>query len=142
MHSIIYYSHSNVDYNTEELNKLAAISNEKNAMHNITGFLTYKDGYFVQYFEGEYENTQQLYKLIKNDERHTILFDFSKEINKRLLNDWDMRLITDENIKKFNMEYYFLAQFNIVKKNIITLDLAKDFIWQGILSMSRNQHSH
>jgi hypothetical protein len=70
----------------EHIDKCAQIHN---AANNITGYLLYMDGYFIQYLEGNSELIKNLYLKICLDPRHKLISLLSyTDINKRAFQNW------------------------------------------------------
>lgn len=73
------------------LDALLAQSREKNARHDITGFLLYKSGYFVQVLEGPESAVRSLYAAIERDRRHRLVtLIFCRPIAEREFSEWQM----------------------------------------------------
>lgn len=92
LNSLIYLSKESIEFTVPSLKKLSNTSDERNRQLNITGFLSWKDGFFYQYLEGEQDRIDELYDKIKNDTRHEILYflSFSNK-HHRIFNDWGMK---------------------------------------------------
>ena len=91
MHQIIYLSSSREYLSPEQINELLSKSREKNLKNNITGVLLYFDRDFLQVLEGPKHAIQELFEVIKKDERHTgILTVFNKETTKKHFPEWNM----------------------------------------------------
>lgn len=59
-----------VSFSAEDLSALLTGSRERNERNGITGMLLYKDGYFMQAFEGEWPSVSKLRSRIEFDPRH------------------------------------------------------------------------
>lgn len=83
-----------------------AIKNNKSS--GITGFLCFKDGKFLQYFEGEDAVCENLWQVLGNDKRHKdiVLMSAGTTANKRF-KDWAMHCFKlDE--EAYDIEHQFL----------------------------------
>lgn len=97
------------DQDLERLLRSARIANEKNG---ITGSLLYRDGTFVQVFEGPADKTASLYANIKTDPRHTgIVQLFRRPIEKRYFSEW-------------TMAYKHLSDAQLCKAHSLTQEIA------------------
>ena len=76
--SLLYLSESNLDNPKKEIVELYGNSTTRNQHYGITGFIYYREPYFIQYVEGTSANVYQLCKNILHDPRHRV---------KQLLND-------------------------------------------------------
>ena len=75
----------------DELKRILEVSRRKNARLGITGLLLYKQGLFLQVFEGEETLVRQLYTLISMDRRHHSLLVIDEwPIAARTFPDWSM----------------------------------------------------
>ncbi|MTI21569.1 BLUF domain-containing protein [Fulvivirga sp. RKSG066] len=82
MHYLVYTSIAKGNPSERDLETLLFQSQRNNSRVNITGLLLYVDGKFVQVLEGEKRKVQQLYKVIKKDDRHrdvNLIIDGEKE---------------------------------------------------------------
>ncbi|MFY8352455.1 BLUF domain-containing protein [Pseudoalteromonas sp. SSM20] len=77
VNSIVYLSKANREFTEQELQALCADFATKNKLLNITGFLYFKNGMFLQYIESSDDAVQTLLKTLKKDDRHTIYFECS-----------------------------------------------------------------
>ena len=83
LHRIIYLSRAAYNLSIDDLNLLWIKSISNNKIINITGILLYIDGDFLQILEGEKEAVQNLFELIKIDNRHkSIITVFNNAIEK------------------------------------------------------------
>ncbi len=137
MQSLIYYSKAKVNFTEEQIAELVVISEQFNRSQNINGFICFRAGYFVQYLEGDVNTISSLYQRIKDDYRHDVLISLTKPIKKNLFNKWNMHFVDHKVLDELNLEYFLLGQFNLVNKNIVLLDTAKEFIWQGVHLISQ-----
>lgn len=72
--------------------KEARLQNEKN---QITGSLLYREGTYVQVFEGPPHATESLYKKILTDKRHhKVVTLFRRPTKRRYFRDWTMAFRT------------------------------------------------
>ncbi len=80
------------------LSTIFSVARKKNAKHNITGILSYRNGYYIQVLEGDSLVVDRLYSNILSDPRHhqvTTLFE--SPISHRFFPNWDMKLIESVN---------------------------------------------
>ena len=67
MIQLLYISEAAVDLSESELQQILETSRRNNARHNITGFLIYHAPTIFQILEGEEEEVQKLFNVIKKD---------------------------------------------------------------------------
>jgi hypothetical protein len=75
--AILYCSKVNDQNNVQQvvtsLEHIEKCAHTHNAAHNITGYLLYIDGYFIQYIEGNSDVIKNLYLKICLDPRHKLI---------------------------------------------------------------------
>lgn len=112
-----------------ELLELLQQARENNARNRITGMLLYKNGNFMQAFEGEEENAIPLHNKILSDLRHkNIITLLSTSLETRQFSDWSMAfgnidlLSDDERVgfspflkEPFNKDYFGANPHNALK---------------------------
>ncbi len=70
MHRILYRSVASDDFRSDDLFKVIEVSARNNPERDVTGFLLYKAGRFLQFIEGPQENLGQLLSQLAKDPRH------------------------------------------------------------------------
>lgn len=96
MHTLIYLSKANKEFAQDDIIEIAAKATAKNKSISVTGFLTFRREYFVQFLEGEKSAVQGLMKKISTDERHTVLKLIEMPgVAQRNFTKWNMRYISN-----------------------------------------------
>ena len=89
--SFVYVSSATRLMTQPELLELLRKARENNARDQITGMLLYKDGNFMQAFEGEEEKATRLHEKILADPRHKNIITLLKEpLEERRFDGWSM----------------------------------------------------
>ena len=89
----------NEDAIEKELANIKMQAQEFNSQHNITGFLAYRNGYFIQRIEGRRYAIERLFSKICLDRRHRKVTLLALEpINQRFFDRWQMMqtLVADD----------------------------------------------
>ncbi len=88
---LIYVSSAYNLLSSNELSDLLSISVKNNVLRNISGFLIYSDGNFIQVLEGDEADVEFFFKKISSDKRHhdVIIIDRSY-IEHRDFESWSM----------------------------------------------------
>lgn len=94
MASLIYLSTEKVQFDEDGLKELSEKSNKRNQEDDITGFMSYKDGVFIQYFEGEKDKVNALFGRISQDRRHNIKQVLRFDEDSKLFPSWGMKYYT------------------------------------------------
>ncbi len=89
LHRLVYTSVRKCD--DAEIEKILASCKKNNPGKGLTGVLLHSKNRFIQYLEGEKEEIQKLYDVVKVDPRHTSVNQRNFEpITKRVFPDWFM----------------------------------------------------
>jgi hypothetical protein len=96
---VIYQSSAVVPFGERELDELEQFAATHNAVHGISGYLFFERGKFIQYFEGEQADVDQLLENIRRDTRHEIgLVFFDHDLEERRFPTWQMKHITADQL--------------------------------------------
>ena len=86
-----YFSSAVTPFTDPELESLLDHAWKKNAQLDITGFLIYANGHFLQVLEGEESTVNQLLSIIKEDPRHEMFVPLgTQHTHQRAFADWSM----------------------------------------------------
>ncbi len=113
MKRLIYISRITTGTTSDDLQKIAEVSQRNNRKLEVTGVLLYLSGLFFQILEGDEQNIDNLYEKILVDERHKDIICLQSEldISERLFPNWDMQVINlDENVDIFTQPMKSLLQ--------------------------------
>lgn len=88
---LIYASKYRENLNFSDIKEILKEAQANNKTQDITGFLCFGNGYFLQILEGDAHKVNQLFYAISKDPRHQelMLLDYSK-ISIRDFVDWSM----------------------------------------------------
>ncbi|CAN1556199.1 BLUF domain containing protein [Rhabdaerophilaceae bacterium] len=92
---MVYYSRAvNVScYDTfaKDLKQIRDVSQKKNEIQGITGFLIYDEGYFSQVLEGQFSSVSNIFSSIENNKMHDNIEILSfTSIKNRKFSAWSM----------------------------------------------------
>jgi uncharacterized Fe-S cluster-containing MiaB family protein len=91
MLQLIYASRETTEFGEKPLGALLEKAREHNEQNNITGFLLYISGNFLQVLEGPDEAVKTIFNSIEQDARHSSLKVIAKnEIQEREFDNWSM----------------------------------------------------
>ena len=101
LHNVVYCSQAGPGMDDAEVARIINISRRKNPEQGITGLLVYGSGIFFQWLEGPRDNVTRLMATIDTDKRHNNVVHLSvtDEVRERMFPDWDMELVTGEDIR-------------------------------------------
>ena len=104
---LVYISHSAVEFSSADLQKLALQAQSNNRKNEVTGFLLYSSGFFIQLLEGPLDIIEALFQKISSDSRHQqIRWLTTHFIEQRMFPDWDMNLIDFLNGDRFDSDRF------------------------------------
>lgn len=122
MLAITYVSEEKEPFSPDDLEALAANAEQHNSQADITGYLFYEGGRFIQYIEGPESAMADLMARIEKDPRHTILKqDSDNTLEDRRFKNWSMKL--------FSAEEWGLIKLEHVWRDIL--------LWKGTYSYER-----
>ncbi len=91
MYRLIYVSSVYHPLSADEISELLDVSITNNALRNITGFLIYAEGEFIQILEGKEVDVEFIFDKILNDKRHHAIKVLVREnIKRRSFETWSM----------------------------------------------------
>lgn len=91
LYKIMYISSASPNMSVEDLDKLLDKCRFKNAHFDITGYLLYHNGRFIQLLEGKKISVEYVYNTVKIDSRHNNLIELCAEaIDSRMFPQWEM----------------------------------------------------
>jgi len=88
---LIYHSKAIPELTQVDLSEILATARRENLKNRITGFLTYRDHYFLQLLEGNENKVKETLDRIKKDTRHssvTVIGEYKS--TSQLMPDWNM----------------------------------------------------
>jgi hypothetical protein len=94
MKAIMYKSIPSDDIVKNQFQKLLQKSQDRNQLHDITGYIFLSKKKIIQLIEGDDVLIDTLYNLIKIDERHfNVMTIIDKKIEKRTMKNWNMAVL-------------------------------------------------
>ena len=105
MQAILYRSRAfNRLADPEARELLATTSATRNATAEISGFMLYREGQFMQYIEGEQAPLNALFSKICNDPRHEVRAHVKETLNARRFPNWRMKLDPEDTLDAMALE--------------------------------------
>jgi len=96
---LVYHSRATYDLQSEDLSKILSSSKRQNLKNEISGFLVYRDNYFLQLLEGTEANVYETLDRIKKDPRHASIQVIGEYLSEdRIVLDWNMALVDSKGI--------------------------------------------
>ena len=93
--TLAYRSRAVPSFSSTELEPLLESARARNRAASVTGLLIYDQGRFFQWLEGPRENLASIWRLIRQDSRHTDIEVLDDTMSpERLFGQWDMKLAT------------------------------------------------
>ncbi len=137
MKSIVYISKSSVNDSQELFDKLVTNASLKNKSANITGFLSYVDGRFLQCIEGDDKYVSALMEKIKVDARHCILYETSlTSIGHRNFEHCSMKPVTVNDHASFGLRTIFQQTLTFINIHYADRRRCDMYMWQQVKNIS------
>jgi len=134
---LVYVSKALGHFNDASLDEIASLAAIQNNKFQITGYLYYEKGIFMQYIEGSTLNVQQLFSNIQKDSRHEVVNVQSNEtLVKRKFPLWKMRKLQKNELSQINMEH-ILMDYMIHCAQVQNKILNEDIIWRIVDKLSK-----
>jgi len=90
---LVYYSRNRIDTTERsllvQLREILRLAQRKNGADDVTGFLLFDKGWFIQVLEGDEQRVSRVYDRIKTDPRHIVLLGRRPAKRRNFLN-WSM----------------------------------------------------
>ena len=101
LYNVVYCSQATAGVDDAAVARIIASSRRGNPARGITGLLVYGSGIFFQWLEGPRDTVTELMEILKTDPRHTNVVSLTEteEVRERLFPEWDMELVTTDNIR-------------------------------------------
>ncbi len=101
LHNTVYCSRATTGVDDASVARIIEGSRCWNPAQGITGLLVFGSGVFFQWLEGPRDNVVALMDRIRSDNRHENIIHLSsgEEVRERVFPDWDMELVTGEDIR-------------------------------------------
>ena len=133
LYNVVYCSRATEGVDDAEVERIIATARRCNAEHGITGMLVFGSGIFFQWLEGPRDNVTQLMTILTADPRHqnVVPLSESEEVRERLFPDWDMELVTPDDIRDVLLDALGTAED---PKNAEVLRLLLEHLDSGALS--------
>lgn len=107
MINLIYASSATEMLTEPALLEILEKAREKNARLGITGMLLYRGGNFLQVLEGEDESVRELYKVIRQDQRHKgVMLIAERPVPERNFAEWKMAFVNLQSVKPEDVPGY------------------------------------
>jgi hypothetical protein len=120
LHQTVYCSLASDGVDEHAVARIVEQARAANPGLGITGMLVFGGGVFFQWIEGPRDHIVQLMDRIRADPRHrqVVTLSESEEVRERLFPDWDMELVTSNEIRDVLLDAMASAQD---EKNVQTL---------------------
>jgi len=101
LYNLVYCSRATSGVSDAEVARIIESAKRWNPVHGITGLLVFGGGVFFQWLEGPRGSVMGLMNILEADPRHEsiVLLTESEEVRERMFPDWDMELVTPDDIR-------------------------------------------
>jgi hypothetical protein len=101
LYNMVYCSRAAAQVDAAVVDDIIGSARRGNPARGITGLLVFGSGIFFQWLEGPRDNVLELMQILHADPRHSDIVTLSQteEVRERLFPDWDMELVTTDDIR-------------------------------------------
>ena len=101
LYNVVYCSQATAGVDDAAVARIIDSSRRGNPARGITGLLVFGSGIFFQWLEGPRDTVTELMEILRTDPRHenVVSLTESEEVRERLFPEWDMELVTTDNIR-------------------------------------------
>lgn len=101
LYNVVYCSRVAKGVDDAAVARIIEASHRNNPRYGITGLLVFGSGIFFQWLEGPRDNVTHLMSTLSKDSRHDTIVPLSEseEVRERVFPEWDMELVTGEDIR-------------------------------------------
>ena len=117
MYQLTYASTADEVVTISLVEDIVSKAKKNNEKHNITGFLLFNSGFFLQCLEGDITSVNKIFSKIVADKRHynTTILSYN-QISERAFPYWTMALASEVKAKKeIYLKYGYINEFNPYK---------------------------
>ncbi len=98
--SLVYVSNASYEMSDNDLLDILETARKFNKIRKITGLLLYRDGFFIQVLEGDFDQIGELFEHIRQDRRHTCVIKlYHQPIEARKFSQWAMGFASPDFMK-------------------------------------------
>jgi len=134
---LVYVSKALEHFDDASLEKIASFAKKQNNKFQITGYLYFEKGIFIQYVEGSKPHVLQLFSNIKKDTRHEILnMQTHETLEERKFPLWKMRKLQKNELSQINMEH-ILIDYMMHCAQVQNKTINEEIIWRIIGKLSK-----
>ena len=118
-YAICYVSTAAKELYKIEINQILELTEKKNNENDLSGILLYSDGNFFQVIEGEKDQVDEIFTVIKQDSRHFNIFTiFEKQISATNFEDYKVDFLTVSMRKDQKELQPYIKQIDKLNKEI------------------------
>lgn len=131
--AVLYLSEAQIPFSSEDVEELYHGALNHNKEFNISGFLCFKDNFFLQYIEGEEAYIDKLFFKIRQDPRHQVLiFLEDNQLNDYRFNKWKMHLVNKTHIEDLEISFSLYEQLQMLEGHESISPNVQNLVWQGV----------
>lgn len=130
--SALYVSKATVAFSDNDVQQLVALATNKNNRMGITGFIRFKDGFFVQYIEGTQDAIHEMKNTLYADERHHILLWLEDTMVTRKFSGWAMHEVKEPALESLDVSSFLLDELEELSHLIDISKQAQRLLWHDV----------
>ena len=137
MNCIVYVSRESIVFDEPMLVELADLAARRNAEVGITGYLYHYENHFTQYIEGDKKPIDDLWEVLNQDSRHSILAHFQGTVDTPRFAHWHMRRLTYSELVQIRLEDILTE--NVVQRGLSPIKSYKnpEALWRMVSHLAK-----
>lgn len=136
--AILYLSKATRPLSDDDISTIYQSAIATNKKLTISGFLCFKDDYFLQYIEGAQDDIDFIFSKIKNDTRHTLRVTLEDSSLKTFrFTQWNMHLVNKARIEDLEISFSLYDQLIMLEDRDPISKNIQNLVWQGVGVISK-----
>lgn len=136
--AILYLSKETDGLSEKAVEGIYLHSKQANKKRNISGFLCYKNGFFLQYIEGTEAAIDEVFTKIQMDPRHTVLINIADNtLESCRFENWSMHFVKKARIDELEVSCSLYEQLQMLKGYSSVPKKISNMLWQNVGVVSK-----
>lgn len=141
INAALYISKATRDFSHTDIQALVELAIKKNKQMELTGFIRFKNGYFIQYIEGSYDAIQEMKTTLDKDKRHSILMWLEDVLPVRKFTNWAMREVEEPVLESLDVSSFIFDELEEFSHLVDISKQAQQLLWSDVGVIAKHHDS-